>query len=113
MKEYKYTINGKKYAAKPFDFNTVCELEANGVPLTQMKDKPMSMVRAYLALCLNGNVEEAGKEIQSHILAGGNFNDIYTVMGEEMNDSDFFRALNQNQDEETTTVETETVKKTK
>lgn len=108
-----FTINGKKYAAKPFDFNTVCELEANGVPLTQMKDKPMSMVRAYLALCLNGNVEEAGKEIQSHILAGGNFNDIYTVMGEEMNDSDFFRALNQNQDEETTTVEKETVKKTK
>ena len=108
-----FTINGKRYAAKPFDFNTVCDLEDNGVPLTEMSKKPMSMARAYFALCLNGDKEKAGVEIQEHIKAGGNFNDLYTVIGEEMNDSDFFQALNQRQDEETPKVESEKTPKTK
>ena len=100
-----FTINGKKYLAKPFDFNMVCELESYGVPITQMTDKPMSMVRAYFALCFNGSKEDAGKEIEAHVISGGNFNDIYEVMGAEMNESDFFQALNKNQDEETQEME--------
>lgn len=101
----KFTINGKRYDAKPFDFNTVCDLEDNGVSLTQMKEKPMSMVRAYFALCYGGSREEAGKEIQAHVLAGGNFNDLYKVMGDEMNESDFFQALNKKEIEEAPKVE--------
>ena len=106
-----FTVNGKKYKAVPFTFNTVCELEDNGVPLQEMQKKPMSMVRAYFALCLNGDKEKAGKEIEDHVISGGDFNEIYTVMGEEMNDSDFFRALNKKTDEENQQVENE--KKTK
>lgn len=102
-----FTINGKRYTAKPFDFNTVCDLEDNGVSLAEMSKKPMSMARAYFALCYNGSKESAGKEIQEHIKAGGDFNDLYTVMGDEMNDSDFFQALNKKQDEEAPQVETE------
>ncbi len=95
-----FVINGKRYNAKPFDFNTVCNLEDNGVPLSEMTKKPMSMVRAYVALCMNGNKEKAGEEIQAHVIGGGNFNDVYNVMGEEMNESDFFQALNKKTDEE-------------
>ena len=100
-----FTINEKRYQAKPFDFNTVCDLEDNGVSLAEMTKKPMSMARAYFALCLNGDKEKAGNEIQEHVKHGGNFNELYTVMGEEMNDSDFFRALNQKEEEETPAVE--------
>lgn len=100
-----FTINDKRYTAKPFDFNTICDLEDNGVSLAEMTKKPMSMVRAYFALCFNGDKEKAGNEIEAHVKHGGNFNDIYTVMGEEMNDSDFFRALNQKEEQETPTVE--------
>ena len=100
-----FTINGKRYNAKPFDFNTVCDLEDNGVPLQEMRNKPMSMVRAYFALCYNGSKEDAGAEIQAHVIGGGNFNDLYKVMGDEMNDSDFFQALSKAQDEETPKVE--------
>ena len=108
-----FTINEKRYAAKPFDFNTVCDLEDNGVSLQEMSKKPMSMARAYFALCFNGDKEKAGKEIQEHVKHGGDFNELYTVMGEEMNESDFFRALNQNQNEETPTVEKEESKEGK
>lgn len=107
-----FTINGQKYRAKEFDFNTVCDLEDNGVSLQDMTKKPMSMARAYFALCLNGDKEKAGKEIQAHIQAGGDFNELYTVMGEEMNASDFFQALNKNQEQETPTVEGKKEKKT-
>ena len=108
-----FTINDKRYQAKPFDFNTVCDLEDNGVPLSEMTKKPMSMARAYFAICLNGDKERAGKEIQEHVIAGGDFNELYTVMGEEMNDSDFFQALNKKQGTETQEMESEEKKKNK
>ena len=107
-----FTINDKRYQAKPFDFNTVCDLEDNGVSLAEMTKKPMSMARAYFALCLNGDKEKAGNELQEHVKHNGNFNELYTVMGEEMNDSDFFRALNQKEEEETPAVEGKKDKKT-
>lgn len=100
-----FTINGKRYNAKPFDFNTVCDLEDYGVALSEMTKKPMSMARAYFALCYNGDKDEAGKEIQEHVKNGGNFNDLYKAMGDEMNDSDFFQALSKKENEETATDE--------
>lgn len=108
-----FTINGKRYNAKPFDFNTVCDLEDSGVSLKEISKKPMSLARAYFAICLNGDTEKAGQEIQAHVLNGGTLEEIYTVMGEEMNDSDFFQALNQKEEQETQTVESEEKKKTK
>lgn len=99
------TINGKRYNAKPFDFNTVCDLEDNGVSLTQMRDKPMSMVRAYFTLCFGGSKEDAGKELQAHIINGNDLEDLYKVMGDEMNDSDFFQALAKTEGEENQEVE--------
>ena len=107
-----FTINDKRYQAKPFDFNTVCDLEDNGVSLAEMTKKPMSMARAYFALCFNGDKEKAGIEIQEHVKKGGNFNDLYTVMGEEMNESDFFRALNQKEEQEAPAVESKKGAKT-
>lgn len=100
-----FTVNNKRYNAKPFDFNTVCDLEDNGVSLSQMRDKPMSMVRAYFTLCFGGSKDDAGKEIQAHIIAGGKLEELYKVMGEEMNDSDFFQALSKTEGEETQEVE--------
>ena len=108
-----FVINGKRYTAKPFDFNTVCDLEDNGVPLAEMSQKPMSMARAYFALCFKGSKEDAGKEIQAHLIAGGDFNDLYKAMGDEMNESDFFQALNKAQSEETPQMENPETKKTK
>lgn len=108
-----FTVNGKRYNAKPFDFNTVCDLEDSGVALTEMSKKPMSMARAYFAICLGGDTEKAGQEIQAHVVNGGNLNEIYTIMGEEMNESDFFQALNQKTEQDAQTVEIEEKKKTK
>ena len=49
-----FTINGRRYVAKPFDYNMVCDLEDNGVSLTDISKKPMSLARVYLAICKIG-----------------------------------------------------------
>ena len=96
----KFKLNGKEYNAKGFSFNTVCDLEDCGFSMEDMQRKPMSMVRAYLSICLNTSLESAGKEMEEHIISGGDFEKIMEVITNEMNDSDFFRNLNKRAEEE-------------
>ena len=96
-----FTINGKLYQAREITFNTICELEDAGVSLTEIEQKPISTVRSYFAICLGGNKEVAGQEIEKHIINGGNLDEIMTAFREELADSDFFQALTKTANEET------------
>lgn len=106
-----FTINGTEYKAKPFDFNLVCDLEDMGISLEEAGRKPMSMVRAYFGMCMGKGKDAAGKELERHIVGGGKFDDIMTVMSDEMEKSDFFRNLSKTAETETATdKETESEK---
>lgn len=96
-----FTVNGKEYKAKAFDFNLICDLEDMDISLETASSKPMSMVRAYFGLCAGKGKEYAGKEMESHIISGGSFEDIMNVMSDEMEKSDFFRNLNKKAEQET------------
>lgn len=106
-----FTVNGTEYKAKPFDFNLMCDLEDMGISLEKANEKPMSMIRAYFSFCAGKGKEFAGCEIESHVKNGGSFDDIMSAMSEEMENSDFFRALQKTaetqKDEAETTTETE------
>ena len=107
-----FTVNGKTYKAKPFDFNMMCDLESMGISIQEANDKPMSMVRAYFCMCMGKDKEAAGKEIENHILGGGKFDEIISAMSDEMEKSDFFRALSKTAAAENgTDEETETAAK--
>ena len=95
-----FTINGKLYQAREITFNAICELEDAGVSLTEIEQKPISTVRSYFAICLGGNKEYAGQEIERHIINGGNLDEIMTAFREELADSDFFQALTKTANEE-------------
>lgn len=102
-----FTVNGKEYKAKAFDFNLVCDLEDMGISLEQAGKKPMSMVRAYFGLCAGKGKEFAGKEMETHIIGGGTFDEIMAAMSDEMEKSDFFRNLSKTAEtEEKNTNET-------
>lgn len=110
--EKTFKINGKIYKAKPLDANAVCDIEEMGVSLTSGKPAVFSMARAYFALCCGKGKEYAGSEIEAHIVSGGKFDDLINVMNEQMEKSDFFRALQadkgtENQESETNEGETE------
>lgn len=95
-----FTVNGKEYKAKAFDFNLVCDLEDMGISIEDMGKKPMAVVRAYFALCAGKGKEFAGKEMEAHIINGGSFDDVVSAMSEEMEKSDFFRTLQQTSETE-------------
>lgn len=89
----RFTINGKEYIARGFDFNTVCDLEDLGVSLDGMDEKPMSMVRAYFQLCAGVSKKDAGNILQAHLISGGSMDELTKAMSLEMEESDFFQAL--------------------
>lgn len=95
-----FTVNGKSYRAKEFDFNFLCDLEEQNLSLEDIDKKPMSLIRSYLAFSANITKEQAGKEIESHLENGGEFKDIVEIMGQQMQDSGFFRSLNKGTEEE-------------
>lgn len=90
-----FNVNGKSYKAKEFDFNLLCDLEEQGLSLEDIDRKPMSLIRTYLAFCGNITKEQAGKEIEAHLASGGKFNDVVEAMSDQMNNSGFFRAIQQ------------------
>ena len=102
-----FTINKQRYTALPFSFNMVCDMETLGIPMEQMQQKPFSMMRAYFSLCGDISLDDAGKELQEHIIGGGDFEDLTQAMSEEMENSDFFRSLNKRTEKETQEVESE------
>ena len=96
-----FTINGKKIKAKAIDFNTICDLEDYGLNFNDMQKKSTSFMRAYLAISAGLDSEQAGIEMQEHIINGGNFDDLVKAMTKEIENSDFFRKLTANKSKET------------
>lgn len=106
-----FTINKKQYNSAPFEFETMCQLEERGIEAEDIGNKKMlSTIRAYFAICSGLPDVLASKEINQHIINGGDLNEIREVIDKEMDKSDFIRAiLNRMSDEE---VQTEEVSQT-
>ena len=114
MKTY-FTINNRRYEAKEFDFNLVCDLQEMGVDIldiASIRKTPTTIIRSYLALCMDGDKEIAGVEMQNHIVGGGNFDEILNVIMKKMEESDFFQALSK-EAEANTQAESKKAKKEK
>lgn len=93
MTANRFTLNGVTYTAKPFDFDLICDLEDMGVPIERIDKMPMSLIRAYVAICAGTEPHIASSWIQAHMANGGRLDDVTEPMAKEMNDSDFFRSL--------------------
>lgn len=103
-----FTINGKEYKAKAFDFNLICDFEDMGISLADIGNKPMSVIRAYFGLCTGKGRDYAGKEMEGHIIAGGSFDELMQAMSDAMEESDFFRNLTENNAEKNTKNQSKT-----
>lgn len=97
-----FTVNGNEYKAVDFDFNLICDLEDMGYPLEQVKNKPVATLRAYFSLCAEMSIEDAGNEIGEHLKNGGKMDSVLDAMKKAMDESDFFRNVNQTEEKKTT-----------
>lgn len=89
----KLVINGKEYPASEITFNTVCQFEDMGVQLSEIEKKSIMLLRAYVAVCMNCDAEAAGKELEAHIVNGGDLKDISSALNKAVEESGFFQAL--------------------
>ena len=86
------TINGKEYEIPELDFNTVVELEENGVSLLSMSEenpKIATMLRAFVAWVMGTSAKKAGQEIQAHLMNGGTLVDLVSALTEALEESGF------------------------
>lgn len=89
-------INGKTYKMPELNFNAMCQLEDMGISLADFEKKPMAAIRGFLALAI-GDTETAGRELEAHIVNGGDFTDIVGEITKAVQDSGFFQALSTKQ----------------
>ena len=111
MTANRFTLNGATYTAKPFDFDLICDLEDMGIEVEKIQKMPMSLIRAYVAICANTEPKIASSWIQEHLKNGGKLDDISEAMAKEMDESDFFRSLNEGTETETSTNPATEIKK--
>lgn len=90
------TINGKTYKMPELNFNAICQLEDMGISLTDFDKKPMAAIRGFLALAI-GDAETAGKELEAHIINGGDLSEIADEITKAVQNSGFFQALSARQ----------------
>lgn len=94
-------VNGKSYSPAEMNFNNVCRMEELGAPITSHKELTLSTVRAYFAICAGIGLDEAGAEIEAHMVGGGELKEISEAYAEAIEESDFFQALKKNAEAET------------
>lgn len=101
------TINGHIYPTKEITFNTVCRFEEMGIPMAEIEEKSIMFIRAYAAMCMGKKADQAGEEIENHIINGGSMDDIAEVLKEAVEESGFFQALSKRAAETDSQSETE------
>lgn len=96
-----FTVNGKEYKAKELTYNALCRLEDFGVSMSDVQAKAFSFIRGYIAYCGDIGPEEAGKEIEAHVVKTGNLDAVSNAIEKAVENSGFFQAF-QKQETETT-----------
>ena len=92
----KITIGGKNYPLPKIDFNAVCELEDLGFDFSKVDKKMMSTGRALLAFVMKTDTQTATLAFEKELDVNKNaFNDIFVPLFNMISESDFFRAMAQ------------------
>ena len=89
-------INGTVYRFPELDFNAVCDLQESGVDVLNpkaMKRKPITIARAILAWVMDEDLETAGREIQRHVINGGDVSAIFDGFFKAVEESGFMKSL--------------------
>lgn len=94
------TINNHTYEVPKLDFDTVCQLEENGISLLSMNEKNpkiATMLRAFTAWIIGCSPQQASAEIQAHLEGGGNITDLLSTITDALNDSGFSKGNRQSE----------------
>lgn len=86
-------INGKNYVLPELNFNAIVRLEDLGIEIAKLQEKPLSVVRGFVALAMNAPLDKAGLELEEYIVNGGNIEVIVEEITKALQNSGFFQRL--------------------
>lgn len=89
----KIKINGIEFEPAAMTFNTLCVMEECGAPMEAWDKLDMSILRGYLAACLDVSAKAAGDLIGAHFVGGGSLDELSAAFKQAVDESDFFAAL--------------------
>lgn len=90
------TINKNTYTIPEVTFDAICQLEENGVYLLSMGSNERNlatMLRGLVAWIMDTDLQTASREIQAHIMSGGNIGDILEAATDSISDAGFFKQV--------------------
>jgi hypothetical protein len=112
-----FEVNGKKYKARKLDFLFLVYLEKCGGSISEITN--MTATNAFFSYCSGMNHEQTAEEITKHVINNnGEFpQSLMEVYGKMIEESDFFRAIMEREEQgeqemESTGTEETTKKKT-
>lgn len=89
----KIKIAGVEFEPTVMTFNALCVMEESGAPLDAWDRLEMSILRGYLAACLDTDAKTAGALLEEHITGGGDLSELGAAFRAATEESDFFAAL--------------------
>lgn len=86
-------INGKTYTPARLTFSAMRKMEQSGLAVAAIGSRPLEFLALYLALSMgNGaDVDTAAAELDAHLDAGGDLNEISEALDNAVRASGFFR----------------------
>lgn len=96
MKKNTVTINGRDYDVPELNNNAIIDLADNGLDIFSKnfkKKSTLSVARGIIAWIEDIDIEEAGDELQNHIVNGGNLISIVEAFNVALSNSGFIKAL--------------------
>lgn len=105
----KFTVNGNTYHVPDLDFTYLVMLDKNDIKLSNITG--LAALNCFVAFCGNITESEAAKEISAHIINGGTITEVSEAYNKAVTESAFFRALLEEDENQTEMVE-ETTEKT-
>ena len=86
-------INGKTYTPARLTFSAMRKMERSGLTVNDIGSRPLEFLTLYLALSMGNNtdVDTAAAELDAHLDAGGDLNEISEALDNAVRASGFFR----------------------
>lgn len=89
----KFIVNEKEYDVSSIGFNTVTNVESLGASFFEITNKPLTVLRAFLAVIGNMSLHQAGMELEEHVVKGNSLFELSQSLLELMEKSDFLQSV--------------------
>lgn len=84
-------INGTEYDAPVLNFKNMCELERQGLSISDISSRPLAFLAGFVGLAIGKDMEGGMEEIDAHFEGGGTLDELTDELNKAVDASGFFK----------------------